>query len=355
MTTATAPALSIRSGPFTLHDNGLEVSRSPSLSEWIDAGRKIQLAHKSSLWWLGDWLLRGEEAGIDWAGQHAEIFDESFTDLDTLRRARQVASLFPPDRRRGALSWSHHRDVAGLEPRDADRLLNAAERHNWPRDKLRKAVRDLSRSRPAVEAAEAAPAGERLRADGSVGCGDFKTVLRQLPADSAQLVFARMPQERRDVHWYGSLARVCARVLKPGGSLLMRTGPHLIGDVIQAGEAHLRYLWTFAAEKGVYHLDGIDVQTGWAPWVWFVKDRLGQHATLSDWLPRNGEGEDGVAAAEAFVDNLTAPGDLVVDPFCGAGAGLEVAARRGRKVLGVDLDEATVRAARRRLGMRVEG
>jgi hypothetical protein len=351
MTTAVnSPAMQL--GPFTLTKTGLESNRVPSLGEWLEAGRRIKLAHKCSLWWLGDWLLSGEAAGIDWASQGGELFDEAEFDLDTLRRARQIAQLFPPSRRRLSLSWSHHRDVSHLEGPDAESLLSSAEVNGWNRAKLRKAVKELVRATPAVQDAEAAPAAERLRAEGSVVCADFKVVLRELPASSAQLILARMPMDQRDVHWYSSLARVAKRVLKDGGSLVMRTGPHLLGEVIQDCQAHLRFWWVCGAEKNASALNGIGVAGAWLPWVWFVKDAAAEHPAFSDWMPRNGEEEDGAEAASYFIEFLSAPGDLVIDPYCGAGAVLEVAARAGRKVLGVDLTETGVRAARRRLGIR---
>ncbi|CAA9492955.1 MAG: hypothetical protein AVDCRST_MAG45-844, partial [uncultured Solirubrobacterales bacterium] len=42
-----------------------------------------------------------------------------------------VARAVEPSRRRPALSWSAHREVAHLDRPEQDRLLEAAEREGW--------------------------------------------------------------------------------------------------------------------------------------------------------------------------------------------------------------------------------
>lgn len=50
-----------------------------------------------------------------------------------------------------------------------------------------------------------------------------------------------------------------------------------------------------------------------------------------------------------FVEFFSAPGDFVLDPFCGGGGVLDAARRMGRRAIGVDIDPACVEAARGRL------
>jgi hypothetical protein len=45
------------------------------------------------------------------------------------------------------------------------------------------------------------------------------------------------------------------------------------------------------------------------------------------------------AVAEHVIERYSAPGDLVIDPFCGFGTGLVVAERLGRHVVGCEADE----------------
>lgn len=50
-----------------------------------------------------------------------------------------------------------------------------------------------------------------------------------------------------------------------------------------------------------------------------------------------------------FVELFSAPGDLVLDPFCGGGGVLDVARRMGRRAVGVDSNLACVEASRSRV------
>jgi tRNA G10 N-methylase Trm11 len=56
------------------------------------------------------------------------------------------------------------------------------------------------------------------------------------------------------------------------------------------------------------------------------------------------------ALVETFVDRLTAPGDVVFDPFAGFGTTLAVAERMGREAWGIELDPDRAGYARSVLG-----
>lgn len=52
---------------------------------------------------------------------------------------------------------------------------------------------------------------------------------------------------------------------------------------------------------------------------------------------------------EPFVLALSNPGDVVLDPFCGEGTTLAVAAKYGRRSIGIDVRESQIELSRRRL------
>ena len=52
---------------------------------------------------------------------------------------------------------------------------------------------------------------------------------------------------------------------------------------------------------------------------------------------------------EYMVEKLTAPGDLVVDPFTGSGSVPAACKKLGRRWLACEISSATARTARRRL------
>ena len=53
--------------------------------------------------------------------------------------------------------------------------------------------------------------------------------------------------------------------------------------------------------------------------------------------------------AEDHIMTWTAPGDLVVDPFVGAGTTTKMAAINGRRWLGIDISEEYVELAKKRM------
>ncbi len=93
-------------------------------------------------WWAGDALVYGERTyGEDQFSQLAESLGYT---ADALTALRWVSDRIEAARRRPKLSWSHHREVAALTPREQDRWLARAEAATWTRAQLRKAIKEAS-------------------------------------------------------------------------------------------------------------------------------------------------------------------------------------------------------------------
>ena len=117
----------------------LVLPKNISFDEWQEVGQKIIFCAQSCMWWLGDWWAYGENKYGERASQAVDI------DLapNTLTDAGWVARKIESTRRRVNLSWSHHREVAALDPAEQDKLLKEAEEKNLTRCEVRKAARDL--------------------------------------------------------------------------------------------------------------------------------------------------------------------------------------------------------------------
>ena len=89
---------------------------------------------------LGDWLNYGEHA---FGEKYAQALDETERDYGTLRNYAFVCARIERGRRRGELSFSHHQEVAGLEPHVQDELLERAVVERWTTRDMRKAVSEL--------------------------------------------------------------------------------------------------------------------------------------------------------------------------------------------------------------------
>jgi hypothetical protein len=90
-------------------------------------------------WWVGDFLLYGEDV---FGEEYAQIEASLPYSMHTLENYRSMAKRIPPERRRRGLSFGVHETVAYLEPQEREAWLDRAEVEGWKRDSLREAIRD---------------------------------------------------------------------------------------------------------------------------------------------------------------------------------------------------------------------
>ncbi len=103
--------------------------------EWARTGLALARMGKAVQWWIGDWLLFGENR---FGEQFAQAASETGYSEESLRGFLWVASRIPPSVRRPTLSWSHHQVVAGTE-KPAE-WLDAVEECKWSVRELREAI-----------------------------------------------------------------------------------------------------------------------------------------------------------------------------------------------------------------------
>jgi hypothetical protein len=122
---------------FDAFDQHLTVHKQPpTIEEWLADGATLQTFDRSVQWWLGDWLIAGET----WFGEaYAQGVDE--VNADTMKKYQWVSSRVDRARRVAVLSWSHHREVADLEPKQQTTWLARAVTKGWSANDLR---RDLA-------------------------------------------------------------------------------------------------------------------------------------------------------------------------------------------------------------------
>lgn len=117
---------------------GLELPETLSFEEWSGIGEMLQGVERSLMWWIGDWLRYGEKKYGETYTQAAHCVGKKD---ETVRLAKWVAERFPENvRRRTDLSWSHHKEVAGLPAETGDRMLDHARAEGWSQKELRRRV-----------------------------------------------------------------------------------------------------------------------------------------------------------------------------------------------------------------------
>ncbi|HMF96093.1 MAG TPA: site-specific DNA-methyltransferase [Vicinamibacterales bacterium] len=184
-----------------------------------------------------------------------------------------------------------------------------------------------------------------------------------LEPDSVDLVFTDPPYHDTTLDLYVDLGTIAARVLKDGGSLITYIAHHRLPEIVAMLQAAgLTFFWPLAitydspSPKARMREYGIVVE--WKPLLWFVKGRfrcrddmrwVADRVVSPDREKRFHPWQQGIAPATYYIEALTRPGELVVDPFCGGGTTAVAAAHTRRRWITGDVDERAVWIARERI------
>lgn len=324
-----------------------------SIEEWRSCVAMFQYVEGAAQWWIGDSLIYGEKQ--PWGKMYAKVVDEMGIDYQTARNCKWIAENFQLSRRRDKLSWGHHGEVAGLNPKVADRLLDKAERDNLSVAKLRKLVKEHKRKTQRA-------ASRSLRGHIDIHNCDFKDA--PIDAGSVDFIITDPPYPEEFIDLYAGLADAAARWLRPGGSLLAMAGQTYLPQVLAAlGSSSLTYRWTVAyLTPGGQSVQIFPrrVNTFWKPVFWFTNGEPDNERWIGDVTRSNpndndkrfhdwGQSEGGFAD---LIERFTLAGDLICDPFMGGGTTGVAALALGRNFIGVDSDSKTFKVAKKRLGVR---
>jgi len=137
-------------GEFPTNFLPLELSNCRSFEDYCEIGSMIQATVLNHQWWVGDWLIYGEDYFPDIYTQAIELTGNS---LQNLMNYRRVAGAFPPERRVPELSFSAHRELAPLSEEEQDAIIGLALNHGVTDSRgISKLKKDLKKElRVAVE------------------------------------------------------------------------------------------------------------------------------------------------------------------------------------------------------------
>lgn len=132
---------------------GLHIPTGLAFEEWERAGRQLSGLLNSSSWWLGDWLVYGKD---HYADRYERGIRAAGLQYQTLRNYAWVSRRFELHRRRPALSFQHHAELASLPAEEQEVWLERAEEMKWSTKQLRNAIRaqreGIPQQKDAVEA-----------------------------------------------------------------------------------------------------------------------------------------------------------------------------------------------------------
>ena len=145
--TASAPA-DLDSGPlltswrrnctgYSLSPIGLSIADGLSFAEWASLGQRLLRFSDAAAWWIGDWLVYGEWR---YGEKYRTIVDRLQLSYDRVRDYAYVAGNVSPGVRREDVSFTHHRLIAKLPPKEQERWLARAAERRWTKRELADAL-----------------------------------------------------------------------------------------------------------------------------------------------------------------------------------------------------------------------
>jgi len=165
------------------------------------------------------------------------------------------------------------------------------------------------------------------------------------------------PCTKKDFPLWEKLAEESARVLKPSGFLVAYCGHRYIDKVVHILSKHLNYHWLYCIglNGNGKNFSQNNIIEKWQPALVYFKPPFRQDKILKDFLKDSGNNRNSQnnqmseKGFSYFVEMLSAPADVVLDPMMGTGEVLRVAKRLNRKFIGIDVDSDCVEIVKGRL------
>jgi len=189
--------------------------------------------------------------------------------------------------------------------------------------------------------------------------GDFRSVLAGVADHSVDLIFTDPPYGETYLSLWSDLGKFANRVLKPGRLLVAYSGQYHLVEVIRMLCEHLSYIWLGGLKMRGPHKNIVQqrrIYNRCKPLLFFVAGDYEPVEWIDDFFDDDRQEKDrfewqqGVAPARYYIEKLTDPGQVVIDPFLGSGTTGEVAVVLDRTFIGAEINERMFSVAKRRIG-----
>lgn len=284
--------------------------------------------------------------------------------VDSIQRARRIEEQGAPELIAAVdadqASVSAAAEVATLPKEEQavivakgeDEIVRAANRIKRERKEEKREQRKATISKLA---AAVKPASERFEL-----YNDDCAAAIEWERGTVDLIITDPPYPQEHLHLYDTLAEVAQHVLRPGGSLLCMAGQSYLPDVVASLAKRLTYQWTLAyltPGGQAVQVFPRKVNTFWKPVLWFLNgeydgDWVGDvsRSQVNDNDKRFHEWGQSESGFRDLMSRFVKPGDVVLDPFLGAGTTGVIALELGAQFFGFDTDKDAFNQALVRLG-----
>ena len=327
------------------------------------AWTKLALVHGGTQWWIGD-LYNAQQS------KHgtARVFAEKHgLDSPTVRVYASVCSSVEVLIRINSLTFAHHQLVAPMSPAQQKKWLKRAGNNSWTVKEFREEIKQDARDKERAARLASAPIAPHWSGEyqpNSVYIADTTEMdfIKSVPKDSMDMVFTDPPWDEGALICYETVGRLANRVLKPGGFAAVYCGKMFLPEILSMLSSWLDYVWMYC----VFQPDNnwsltranVGIFEAWRPIALFRKpgdyreQRFAPDALKCTRQKQWHDWQQGIEPIEKYIELLTEPGDIVLDPFVGGATVPYAAMRLKRHYLAFDKEEETVRLALARLNGR---
>lgn len=192
---------------------------------------------------------------------------------------------------------------------------------------------------------------------GDLRRGDFREVLADLEPGSVDAIITDPPYPDEFLPLWADLAKLAARVLRPGAPLIAWSGQYRLQQVLNHLCGPLTYQWTYCLDLpgSNARFRGPNVMQTWKPVIIATNGTWGPHDWFKDRVvsPKKDqdvyEWQQNPDPAGELINRYVPADGLVLDPMMGVGSFGLAALQAGRKFIGVELDEERFNQANVRL------
>jgi hypothetical protein len=248
------------------------------------------------------------------------------------------------------------REIGSLAKIDSAIVANIINGEISLRD-AKEAMRDRVRQRKITAALETHVRGEGIHT------GPMKQLFRLLDDDSVSLFISEPPPwEKKALPLYTELAKLAQQKLKPNGFCLVLCGQLYLNEIIARLSEVLDWYWLCAVKLDDDANGGRiwprKMTNRFKPILMFTKrpaPTQAENQWVADLVHRpkadtaHQEHGQSVGDSQYYVEHLTLPGELVVDPFVSEGTVPVICKAMGRRFVGTELNPGVAAAARARV------
>lgn len=138
------PGGSMNYDDISLSAVGIQLPDDLSIDDYLRLSMAVVQVESSVQWWLGDLLafgLRKSDQDFAWGETYQQVAAATGQDVNTLYTLAWVSRSVEFSLRKENLSYSHHKEIAKLEPDAQAYWLEQAAQNGWSVRALRDAIR----------------------------------------------------------------------------------------------------------------------------------------------------------------------------------------------------------------------